>query len=59
MNNIQSLPLRTATSAGLLLIGARPIETVVHKQQLLSLLHAVAVKEFKTQIINGEPESSM
>ncbi|MES9879604.1 MAG: reverse transcriptase family protein [Sedimenticola sp.] len=40
LKNLQSLPLRTSTSAVLLLIGALPAEAEIHRRQL-SLIHAI------------------
>lgn len=40
LKKLQSLPLRTATSAVLLLLGALPIEAEIHKRQL-SLLYTI------------------
>ncbi|MES9881858.1 MAG: reverse transcriptase family protein [Sedimenticola sp.] len=41
LRNLQSLPLRTATSAVLLLLGALPIEAEIHKRHF-SLVHNIA-----------------
>ncbi|MES9904544.1 MAG: reverse transcriptase family protein [Sedimenticola sp.] len=41
LKNFQSLPLRTATSAVLLLLGALPVEAEIHRRQL-SLMYAIA-----------------
>jgi hypothetical protein len=46
MRCFQSLPVRTATSAVYLLLGALPIEAELHKRQL-SLLYSILASESK------------
>ena len=46
MRCFQSLPVRTATSAVYLLLGALPIEAELHKRQL-SLIYSILASENK------------